>query len=104
VIDSIAASETPSRTIRPKVFIGSSSEGKEFAHAARGLLEPGIEVTLWDEDFADLGRVCEAYSARARLDTTGTVERVSLSDPAGEKARAVKRRHQPDRLLVTHRR
>jgi hypothetical protein len=51
-----SGSHGSSRIIRPKVFIGSSSEGKEYAHAARGLLEPDVEVTLWDEDFADLGR------------------------------------------------
>ena len=41
----------------PSVFIGSSTQGLEFARAARGLLaSPKIEVTLWDEGFFALGR------------------------------------------------
>ncbi len=36
---------------KPSVFIGSSSEGLEFARAARGLLDQDAEVTVWDEGF-----------------------------------------------------
>jgi len=40
---------------RPSLFIGSSSEGLEFARAARGLLNQDAEVTLWNEGFFHLG-------------------------------------------------
>ena len=40
---------------RPSLFIGSSSEGLEFARAARGLLDQDAEVTLWNEGFFRLG-------------------------------------------------
>jgi hypothetical protein len=36
---------------KPSVFIGSSTEGAEFAHAARSLLVKDAEITLWDEGF-----------------------------------------------------
>jgi hypothetical protein len=39
----------------PSLFIGSSSEGLEFARAARGLLNEDAEVTLWNEGFGRLG-------------------------------------------------
>lgn len=36
---------------RPSLFIGSSSEGLDFARAARALLGPDVEATLWNEGF-----------------------------------------------------
>jgi hypothetical protein len=36
---------------KPSVFIGSSSEGLEFARAARALLAQDAEITLWNEGF-----------------------------------------------------
>ena len=47
-------SNTPSRDqliTKPSVFIGSSSEGLEFARAIRGLLSDAAQVTLWNEGF-----------------------------------------------------
>lgn len=41
---------------KPAVFVGSSAEGLEFARATRGLLHADAEVTLWNEDFFQLGR------------------------------------------------
>lgn len=40
---------------RPSLFIGSSTEGLEFARAARGLLNQDAEVSLWNEGFFRLG-------------------------------------------------
>jgi len=40
---------------KPSVFIGSSSEGLEFARAARSLLAQDAEITLWNEGFFSLG-------------------------------------------------
>src|SRR5215213_2438160 len=40
---------------KPSVFIGSSTEGLEFARAARALLEEDAEITLWNERFFELG-------------------------------------------------
>lgn len=40
---------------KPSLFIGSSTEGVEFARAVRGRLEPDVEVSLWDEGFFNLG-------------------------------------------------
>jgi hypothetical protein len=37
--------------IKPSIFIGSSSEGLEFARAVRFLLREDAEVTMWDEGF-----------------------------------------------------
>ena len=36
---------------RPSVFIGSSTEGVEFARAIRTNLKQDAEVTLWNEGF-----------------------------------------------------
>ena len=36
---------------KPSMFIGSSSEGIEFARAVRFLLASDVEVTLWNEGF-----------------------------------------------------
>ena len=36
---------------KPSVFIGSSSEGLEFAKAARGVLNQDAEITVWNEGF-----------------------------------------------------
>jgi predicted nucleotide-binding protein len=40
---------------RPALFIGSSSEGLEFARAVRSLLADDVEVTLWNEGFFQVG-------------------------------------------------
>jgi hypothetical protein len=36
---------------KPSVFVGSSTEGLEFARAVRALLDQDAEVTLWKEGF-----------------------------------------------------
>jgi len=40
---------------KPSAFIGSSSEGLEFARAARSLLAQDAEITIWNEGFFSLG-------------------------------------------------
>ncbi len=40
---------------KPSVFIGSSTEGLEFARAVRSLLTHDAEITIWDEGFFTLG-------------------------------------------------
>src|SRR5262245_27745228 len=40
---------------KPSLFIGSSTEGLEFARAARSLLAKDAETTIWDEGFFGLG-------------------------------------------------
>jgi hypothetical protein len=40
---------------KPSLFIGSSTEGLEFAQALRALLVHDAEVTLWNEGFFRLG-------------------------------------------------
>lgn len=40
---------------QPALFVGSSSEGLEFARAIRTLLAQDAEVTLWNEGFFGLG-------------------------------------------------
>lgn len=40
---------------KPTLFVGSSSEGLEFARAVNALLDEDAEVTLWKEGFFDLG-------------------------------------------------
>ncbi|HET9370278.1 MAG TPA: TIR domain-containing protein [Vicinamibacterales bacterium] len=42
-------------TARPAMFIGSSTEGLEFARAVRTLLAQDAEVTLWNEGFFLVG-------------------------------------------------
>jgi len=41
---------------KPSVFIGSSTEGLDFARAVRGVLSPDAEITVWNEGFFELGR------------------------------------------------
>jgi hypothetical protein len=41
---------------KPSVFVGSSSEGLEFARAIRSLLTDDAEVTVWKEDVFDIGK------------------------------------------------
>ena len=36
--------------VKPAVFIGSSTEGLEFARAVRAQLDPDAEVTLWNDE------------------------------------------------------
>jgi Predicted nucleotide-binding protein containing TIR-like domain len=40
---------------KSSVFIGSSSEGVEFARAIRNQLDNDAEITLWTDDFFNLG-------------------------------------------------
>jgi hypothetical protein len=40
---------------KPSVFVGSSSEGLDFARAVRHGLAADAEVTLWNEEFFSLG-------------------------------------------------
>jgi hypothetical protein len=40
---------------KPALFVGSSSEGLEFARAVRSLLADDVEVTLWNEGFFPVG-------------------------------------------------
>jgi predicted nucleotide-binding protein len=40
---------------RPALFVGSSSEGLDFARAVRSLLAGDAEVTLWNEGFFPVG-------------------------------------------------
>lgn len=40
---------------KPYIFIGSSSEAKEVAHAIQRLLAPTCEVEVWSQDFFELG-------------------------------------------------
>lgn len=40
---------------KPALFIGSSTEGLEFARALQSLLAQDAEVTLWNEGFFSLG-------------------------------------------------
>jgi predicted nucleotide-binding protein len=51
-----ATAPASSRSGRASVFVGSSSEGLEFARAVRALLEPDAEVTLWNEGVFELGQ------------------------------------------------
>ncbi len=40
---------------KPSVFVGSSSEGLDFARAVRSLLAQDAEITIWNEGFFGLG-------------------------------------------------
>jgi hypothetical protein len=44
------------RSVRPSVFVGSSSEGVQLARAVRAGLEREAEVTVWDEGVFELGQ------------------------------------------------
>lgn len=41
----------------PTIFIGSSTEGLEFARAMRSLLKADAELTLWNEGFFEVGHM-----------------------------------------------
>jgi predicted nucleotide-binding protein len=41
--------------VKPSLFVGSSTEGLEFARAVRAELEADVEVTLWNDGFFELG-------------------------------------------------
>ena len=41
---------------KPSVFVGSSSEGLEFARAIRSLLTDDAEVTIWKEGVFEIGK------------------------------------------------
>lgn len=49
----MAELEQPARS---SIFVGSSSEGVEFARAVRSALESDAEVTVWDEGVFELGQ------------------------------------------------
>ncbi len=55
---------------KPAAFIGSSTEGLPFARAARTLLEPDAEITLWNEGFFRPGAtfIDTLVNALARFD------------------------------------
>ena len=42
---------------KPTIFVGSSTEGLEFARAIRNLLRDDAELTLWNEGFFGVGNV-----------------------------------------------
>ena len=42
---------------KPTIFVGSSTEGLEFARAIRSLLRDDAELTLWNEGFFGVGNV-----------------------------------------------
>jgi hypothetical protein len=41
--------------LKPSLFVGSSTEGIEFARAVRGLVREDAEVTLWNEGVFNIG-------------------------------------------------
>ncbi|HEU4932156.1 MAG TPA: nucleotide-binding protein [Pyrinomonadaceae bacterium] len=41
---------------KPSVFVGSSSEGLEFARAVRSLLTDAAEMTIWQESVFEVGK------------------------------------------------
>jgi len=55
---------------RPALFVGSSSEGLEFARAVRSLLKDDAEVTIWNEGVFNLGEtfIESLVSALPRFD------------------------------------
>ena len=40
---------------KPAMFVGSSTEGLDFARAVRSLLKDDADITLWNEGFFALG-------------------------------------------------
>jgi hypothetical protein len=54
----------------PGLFIGSSSEGIDFARAARSLLEDDADITVWNEEQSGLGEAVieRLVDARGRFD------------------------------------
>lgn len=56
--------------LKPSLFIGSSTEGLEFARAVRTLLSDVSETTLWDDGVFTLGRtfIESLISAVSRFD------------------------------------
>jgi hypothetical protein len=55
---------------KPSLFIGCSTEGLEFARAARSLLEEAAEVTLWNEGVFQIGDtvINQLVSVASRFD------------------------------------
>jgi hypothetical protein len=55
---------------KPSLFIGSSTEGLDFARAARSLLQTDAEITLWNEGFFELGNtvIDQLVNSRSRFD------------------------------------
>ena len=54
-VTTLAGPQMNDLTPKPALFIGSSSEGLDFARAIRSLLAPDAEVTLWNEGFFLVG-------------------------------------------------
>lgn len=62
--------QTSPGKVLPSVFVGSSSEGVEFARAVRASLEQDAEITLWNEGVFELGQTSieSLTSALSRFD------------------------------------
>ena len=60
---------------KPALFIGSSSEGLDFARAVRSLLAQDVEVTLWNEGFFAVGStfIESLFNALPRFDFAAVV-------------------------------
>jgi hypothetical protein len=60
---------------KPALFIGSSSEGLDFARAVRSLLAQDVEVTLWNEGFFAVGNtfIESLFNALPRFDFAAVV-------------------------------
>lgn len=61
--------------LKPSLFIGSSTEGLEFARAVRSLLDDATETTLWNDGVFRLGRtyIESLISAVSRFDFAALV-------------------------------
>src|SRR5207237_5157145 len=61
--------------LKPSLFIGSSTEGLEFARAVRSLLDDAAETTLWNDGVFRLGRtyIESLISAVSRFDFAALV-------------------------------
>jgi GAF domain-containing protein len=46
---------SPTQSARPRIFIGSSSEGKTLAEELQALLDPHAQPTVWTQDIFTLG-------------------------------------------------
>ena len=58
----------------PKILVGSSTEGLDIARAFKAALEPGVEVTLWADDFFTPGEyTLETLESRSRVFDGGLI-------------------------------